>query len=291
MPVPKVEEDEKMEREERRLNLKAGAAVLALMTLILIAVGLLVSCGYEQEQPQNDDSLKRVLRRGELILGFDANYPPMGFMNESGEIVGFDIDVAQQACTRMGVRLVAKPINWEEKEKLLNSGQIDCIWNGMSVTPERAEQMTLSEPYMKNGLIFMVTDESEARGNMDLVGGTVGVQSGSSAVEALENADFRSEIAVLRFNDNLSLLAALDEGRVDAALVDSVVAYYYTAERGKTYYVLPDSLSEENIAVGFRKGDEALRDRVQELIDEMKENGTLAIISTKWFGGDITIVK
>ncbi len=263
--------------------------VLALV-LFLIAT-IFAGCHEQGDEPSGDGSLKEVMRKGQLVLGLDENFPPMGFTDKDGEIVGFDIDVARQVCSRLGVELVTKPIDWSEKERLLNDGTIDCIWNGMSVTPERAETMCLSEPYMKNEMIFMIPQESDARGTMDLPGKTIGVQEGSTAQEILEAADFYKDIEVVTFSDNIEMLGQLDEGNLDAALVDSVVAYYYTSISDEPYFVLPDSLSEEKIAIGFRKDDVELRNRVQQIISDMKADGMLAIISTKWFGGDITIIK
>ncbi len=280
-------------REKSGINDISGIRfklVIATLILSLIAA-IFMGCHDRAEAVKKDGSLKEVLHKGQLVLGLDANFPPMGFTDKNGKIVGFDIDVASHVCARLGVELVTKPIDWSEKERLLNDGTIDCIWNGMSVTPERSESMCLSEPYMKNEMIFMIPQDSDARGTMDLPGRTIGVQSGSTAQESLEAADFYSEITVVTFGDNLEMLGQLDEGNLDAVLVDSVVAYYYTSISDEHYFVLPDSLSEEKIAIGFRKDDLELRNRVQEIINDMKADGMLGIISTKWFGGDITIVK
>ncbi len=265
--------------------------LMAVALVLFLSATIFMGCHEQGDEANGDASLKEILRRGELILGLDANFPPMGFTDENGEIVGFDIDVAKQVCTRLGIELVIKPIDWSEKERLLDDGEIDCIWNGMSVSPERAEAMCLSEPYMKNEMIFMIPKDSDARGTMDLPGRTVGVQSGSTAQEELEQAEIYDEITVVPFDNNIDMLKQFDEGKLDVVLVDSVVAYYYTSISEEPHFVLPDSLSEEKIAIGFRKGDVKLRDRVQVILEEMKADGTLAMISTKWFGGDITIVK
>ncbi len=241
--------------------------------------------------PASDGSLQRVLDAGRLVIGLDANYPPMGFTDEAGEIVGFDIDVAQEACNRLGVELVKQPIDWDTKEDDLNGGLIDCIWNGMSISPARAESMNLSEPYIKNELIFVVPESSTAQTPSDLSGMTVGVQSGSTTQEVLEASGLYPSIRVELFDDCLALFEQLKEGSVDAAFVDSVVAYYFIFSSEERLFVLDNSLSEEKCAVGFRKGDRELRDRVQELLSEMKADGTLGEISTKWFGSDITLVR
>ena len=257
------------------------------LSVMLTAAG----CGNTQTQQPKDDSLQKVLDAGELILGLDTEFPPMGFKNDSGEIIGFDIDVAHEVCNRLGVTLVKKGINWDDKEDDLNSGKIDCIWNGMSVTPGRAESMNLSESYMKNEVIVVILDDSNIEGLRDLTGRKLGVQSGSTAEDVLKESEKITNASVFKYDDNRELLKKLDEGEIDAALVDSIVAYYLILQSERQYYILPDSLAEEEYAIGFRKEDNTLRDRVQEILKEMKADGALGSISKKWFGSDITIVK
>ncbi len=273
----------------KRTALRKLLAGMMAIALAFTAAG----CGAaaQTDAPAGDGSLQRVLDAGRLVLGLDANYPPMGFIDETGEIVGFDIDMAQEVCRRLGVELVKQPIDWDTKEDDLNGGLIDCIWNGMSISPARAESMELSEPYMKNELIFVVPESSTAQTPSDLSGMTVGVQSGSTTQEVLEASDLYPGIKIVLFDDCLALFEQLKEGGVDAAFVDSVVAYYFVFSNEERLFVLDNSLSEEKCAIGFRKGDRELRDRVQELLSEMKADGTLGEISTKWFGSDITLVR
>lgn len=242
-------------------------------------------------QAASDDSLQKILDAKKLVLGLDASFPPMGFTDEANEIVGFDIDVAQEVCNRLGIELVKQPINWDTKEEDLNLGKIDCIWNGMSINPARAEAMNLSEPYMKNEMIFVVPGNSEAKSIDDLKGKTVGVQTGSTAQEILEAADIYSSITVTPLEDNITLLNQMELGFSDAVFLDSVVANYIITENNKDYVVLPGNLEAEEYAIGFRKNDQALRDKVQETLSAMKADGKLGEISTKWFGSDVTTVK
>ncbi len=265
--------------------------MLAMLFFISAALCLLAGCGGKTDAPQSDNSLQKVLDTKQFVLGLDVGFPPMGFADETGEITGFDIDVAQEVCNRLGVSLVKKGIDWNTKEDKLNDGTIDCIWNGLSVTPERSRTMNFSEPYMKNELIFVVAADSGAKGMYDLAGKKVGVQSGSTAADALKASDIASKVSVASFEDNLTLLRQLEQGVVDAALMDSVVAYYYIFSSDKQFFILSSSLGEEKYAIGFRKGDQKLRDRVQSIISDMKADGTLGKISKKWFGSDITIVK
>ncbi len=264
---------------------KAIAAILSFILIISV-------CGCaDRHAAEKDDSLKKILDKGELILGLDVEFPPMGFIDENGEIVGFDIDAAREVCERLGIKLTLLGIDWNEKENLLNDGTVDCIWNGLSVTPERADAMTLSEPYMNNELIFVVSGTSTAKSINDLKGGRIGVQSGSTSQETLEKLDIYSDIEPVTYDNVMLVLQKLDNGELDAALVDSVPAFYFIFLQNKTYYILSDSLGEEEYAIGFRKGDIALKDRVQQIMGDMKADGTLGKISEKWFGSDITTVK
>ena len=274
-----------------KMNKSIWKKVLAgLAAAALILTG--AACGSPgTDDVPADDSLQHILDKGELVLGFDTEFPPMGFVNESGEAVGFDIDVAQEVCSRLGVRLVKRGINWERKEHELNSGAIDCIWNGLSITPARSATMNLTEPYMKNELIFVVPATSDVMRLSDLKGKTVGVQTGSTAQEVMSSSDDYPDVSVLGYGGMLTLLEALDSGKVDAALLDSVIAYYYVFSKEGEYFILSDSLAEEEYAVAFRKSDQVLRDRVQEIISDMKGDGSLGNISAKWFGSDITTVK
>ena len=265
--------------------------LLGLLAAAWLLTALGCGSGAQTSAGKSDESLQKVLDAGQLVLGLDVGFPPMGFIDESSEIVGFDIDMAQEVCNRLGVSLVKLGINWDTKEDTLSNGTIDCIWNGMSVTPARAESMNLSEPYMKNEMIFVVSGSSDAKGMRDLKGRTVGVQSGSTAEELLEASELYADVTAVLFETNQELLQELKQGGVDVALVDSVAAYYFIFSSDEPFFILPDSLGEEEYAIGFRKGDQALRDKIQEIIGEMKADGTLGQISKKWFGSDITTVR
>ena len=236
-----------------------------------------------------DDSLQKVLDSGKFILGLDATFKPMGYTDENDNIVGFDIDVAEEVCARLGVELVKQPIDWDTKEQDLDAGKIDCIWNGMSINASRAEVMNLSEPYMENAMVFVVANGSSVASQADLDGKTVAVQSGSTAQEILEGSDLNVTETALA--TNVECLQQLELNLVDAVFMDSVVANYEIKETGKDYVILPDGLEAEEYAIGFRKNDNALRDKVQEILSEMKADGKLGEISTKWFGSNITTVK
>ena len=179
----------------------------------------------------DDTSLQYILDKGTLILGLDENFPPMGYRDESGEIVGFDIDLAKEVATRLGVELVIQPIDWAAKEMELQNKNIDVIWNGMSVTEERAAGMNLSKPYLANRQIIIVPEGSDIKTKADLAGKKVAIQAGSSALDAV-NADAATAAIIgelVEFADNNSAFLDLKAGRVDAFVVDETYGRYLIA--------------------------------------------------------------
>jgi polar amino acid transport system substrate-binding protein len=239
-----------------------------------------------------DASLKTVKEKGKLVLGLDDSFPPMGFRNDDNQIVGYDIDVAREVAKRLGVQLVPQPIDWNAKEQELNTGKIDCIWNGFTITDERKKAMTFTKPYLRNAQVIVVKKGSGHSTLGSLKGKTVGLQAGSSAADALEAAvAFRASVKeVVEFKDNLTALMDLEARGVDAVVMDLIVAEDNIKRSGKAYAVLQESLAPEVFGVGFRKSDLALRDAVQGALDAMAADGTLAKVTTKWFGSDISVV-
>ncbi|HML48650.1 MAG TPA: amino acid ABC transporter substrate-binding protein [Clostridia bacterium] len=241
-----------------------------------------------------DTSLDKILQKGELVLGLDDSFPPMGYRDENNEIVGFDIDLAREVCVRLGVELKLQPIDWAAKEMELNSGNIDCIWNGMSSTPERQESMACSMDYLNNKIVFLAKDPA-IKGREDLVGKRVAVQSGSYAEEVLEQdaqyADFYKSLdEVLAYPDYLTAIMDMQNGNVEAVLIDLVVANYQMTQIGDDSLFTVDNLSDDLYCVGFRKDDVSLRDKVNEIFKEMAKDGKLDEISAKWFGENITLI-
>ena len=227
-----------------------------------------------------------------FVLGLDDYFPPMGFRNDANEIVGYDIDLAAEACKRLNLKLVCQPIDWAEKEQELANGSIDCIWNGFTMTPERVEAMAFTKPYLDNAQVAIVRADANYKTLADLAGKKVGLQAGSSAAEAVDSLpEFKASLAeVVEFKDNLTALMDLEIGGVDAVVMDIVVGSYSIKTSGKDFVVLPESLTTEEYGIGFRKSDTELRDAFQKTLEEMAADGTVAEISTKWFGSDISVI-
>lgn len=239
----------------------------------------------------DDDSWKKVQEKGKLVLGLDATFKPMGYTDENDEIVGFDIDCAREVCSRLGIELETYGVNWETKEIDLDAGTIDCIWNGLSVSDERKKVMLMSEPYMKNEMVFVVNKDSEINAPADLNGKTVAVQNGSTAQEILLGSDVGKTVTVNELATNVEALNQLEMNMCDAVFLDSVVAEYEITTSGKAFRTLEEGLEPEEYAIGFRLADKALCDKVFGTLKEMKADGKLGEISTKWFGKDITTVQ
>ncbi len=225
-----------------------------------------------------------------FTVGFDASFPPYGYQ-ENGEYVGFDLDLAQEVCDRNGWELVKTPIDWDAKNIELNGGSIDCIWNGFTMNG-REDDYTWTEPYMENTQVFVVRNDSGIEGKDGLAGKVVECQADSSAEAALkEDPDLTSTFGqLLTTADYNTAFMDLEQGSVDAIAMDVIVAGYQIKQRNADFTILDDSLSAEEYGVGFKKGNTELRDKVQGALDDMAADGTMAEISEKWFGRDVTTI-
>ena len=263
---------------------------LAIPAAIVMAAGVMSGCSsftteetpVEGEEPTEEGAQgEETAQRTHFILGFDAEYPPYGYMDENGEYVGFDLDLAQEDCDRNGWELVKQPIDWNSKDMELNSGSIDCIWNGFTMTG-REDEYTFSDPYVDNSIVFVVLTDSDIQTKDDLAGKVVVTQAGSSALTALTNEEDNDENLALAASfasleqvaDYNTAFMELESGLVDAIAVDIGVAQYQLTSRGDTFRQLEEPLSTEQYAIGFKLGNTELRDQVQATLNEMVEDGT-----------------
>ncbi len=261
--------------------------------VLFAAASVVFATGAAETGAEGDDSLTRIMDKGELVLGLDDSFPPMGFRGDNGEIVGFDIDLAKEVAERLGVTLRLQPIDWDSKVLDLNSRDIDVIWNGLTITPERREQILFSKPYLANRQIVIVQDDSDIDTKEDLAGAVVGIQLGSSAENAVnaDGATVETFEELARYQDNVQALLDLEVGRVDAVVVDEILGRYYISQKPGTFKVASHYFAEEEYGIGFRLGEVAFRDAVDEAIDEMVADGTAAEISRKWFGEMVVLPR
>ena len=241
---------------------------------------------------ENNDASAAETATGEgrtFTVGFDAEYPPYGYKDESGEYTGFDLELAQEVCDRNGWTLVKQPIDWDSKDMELNTGAIDCIWNGFTMTG-REDDYTFSVPYVDNSIVFVVMNDSDIKSKEDLAGKVVVTQADSSALTALtseEDNDANLALAasfadLQQVADYNTAFMNLESGAVDAIAVDIGVAQYQLASRGDTFRKLDEPLSTEQYGIGFKKGNEELRDQVQDTLFEMYKDGTFDEIAAKY---------
>ena len=261
----------------------------AVLAAAMLATGL-AACGNGTSTASGTSSApKLTATAGVLKLGFDPEFPPMGF-RENGQYKGFDIDMATEVCKRLGWKLTPVPINWDNKVQLLNDGTIDCVWNGFTIDSELKKQVLYSEPYMDNAQALFVLDSSPYKSKADLKGKVVATQQGSSSVKAL-NADPEFKASVkpnTSYTDFVKAMAALDAGQAQALLMDETMANYQIKKLSKPYRALPEKMASEQYGIGFKLGNTALKDKIEAQLGAMVDDGTVATISTKWFGKDVT---
>lgn len=174
----------------------------------------------------------------------------------------------------------------------LEAGTINCIWNGFTIDEERLAAYEFTDPYMNNNQIVVVMEDSTINSFADMAGKNVAVQDGSSAIKALEkNTELEASLAeVVKTPDNMTALQDLKSGAVDAVVMDECVARYNIEKQGEGFRVLDEVVGQETFGVGFKKGNTELRDKVENALIEMAQDGTMARISTEWFGKDITTI-
>lgn len=228
-----------------------------------------------------------------FVVGFDAEYPPFGYMDDSGEYVGFDLDLAQKVCDNLGWTLEKKPINWDSKDMELNSGTIDCIWNGFTING-REDDYTWSDPYLDNEQVIVVAADSGIETLEDLAGRNVVVQTASAALDALNsdaNAELTASFASLTENaDYNTAFMNIDSGAADAVAVDIGVANYQLAQREEGKYVILDEpIQSEQYGIGFKKGNEELRDQVWAEVLKLYEDGTVTELAEQ-YGVDTSMI-
>lgn len=268
--------------------------------LVVCMTALLAACGNSAGSNPADDSGSSDKEnavadgadvseeRTTFTVGFDAEFPPYGYMDDNGEYVGFDLDLAAEVCARNGWELVKRPIDWDSKDMELSSGSIDCIWNGFTMNG-REDAYTWSSPYVDNSQVFVVAADAGITAFADLEGKAVGVQRDSSALSALNDEEAPENIALrdsfgslTEYADYNTAFMDLEAGALDAVAMDIGVADYQIESRGGGYIILEQRLAAEQYGVGFLLGNEALRDTVEATLNEMAADGTFAEIAEKW---------
>lgn len=252
---------------------------MAIGLSVVMIMGLLTGCGSKKEA-----EVKPAEETKTFTVGFDAEFPPYGYMDENGEYTGFDLELAQEVCVRNGWELVKQPIDWDAKDMELSSGAIDCIWNGFTING-REDAYTWSVPYVDNSQVFVVAKESGITTFADLSGKTVGVQKDSSALAALEGdgADLAATFAdLIQYADYNTGFMDLEMGAIDAIAIDIGVADYQIASRGDAFVKLEEKLATEQYGIGFLLGNDDLKNQVEKTLLEMAEDGKFGEVAEKY---------
>lgn len=266
-----------------------------LLALILLAAVMAAGCSNnesaskigEADGPTDiniDNSSKE--EKTTYVMGLDDTFAPMGFRDEKGELVGFDIDLAKETAERLGISIEFQPIDWSMKETELDAGNIDFIWNGYSVTEERKEKVAFSNPYLENKQIIVALADSEIETKAELAGKNVAIQAESSALDAVNaEPEFVASVNELtEFSTNNEAFMDLEAGRSDALVVDEVLARFYMKQSGpEKYEVLTEDFGNEEYCIGLRKNDTELLEKLNVTLDEVKSDGTYDEIYSKWF--------
>ena len=277
-------------------NQKKNKFVLCVLLLALLAsLALMAGCGNNDVQDGDADADGQDAAKETLVVGLDDAFAPMGFRDEQGNLVGFDIDLATAVADELGMQVEFKPIDWNAKEMELKAGTIDCVWNGMSITPERQENMALTNKYLNNKIVLMALADSDidVTSAKELADLKIGTQVDSSALQMLmANEAYES------FKDNISeyetydtAIMDLKAGRVDVIAVDQVLGEYTNNNLGGEMKECTYSLGDDYYVIGFEKSNTALRDKVNDAIKALIDNGKAAEISSKWFGKDIVVFE
>lgn len=258
-------------------------------TLIL---GVFVLSGCSSTSANSKDNYSEIQTKGFVVVGLDDTFAPMGFKDEKGEVVGFDVDLAKEVFKRSNLEVKFQPIDWSMKETELTSGNVDVIWNGYTITDERKEKVAFTKPYLENRQVIVTLSSSNTKSKGDLKDKKLAAQNGSSAVDAINKEPEvvstlkNGEIIILDTNNEAFM--DLEAGRIDAVVADEILARYYISQRGKEKYaILEDDFGKEEYGIGIRKSDTQLLSNIEKALDKMRKDGTAAEISEKWFGENI----
>ncbi|MGT2926625.1 amino acid ABC transporter substrate-binding protein [Streptococcus cuniculipharyngis] len=269
-----------------------------LLTLVTLCLSLfLVACQSKDSnasKTSDSDQWARYEKEKTITIGFDNTFVPMGFEDEAGKTVGFDIDLANAVFDRYGIKVKWQAINWDLKETELNSGKIDLIWNGYSMTPEREKKVLFTNPYMKNEQVLVSKKSSSIKRFAEMKDKVLGVQAGSSGYDAfLANPTVLKDLVknqdATQYSTFTEALIDLKNNRIDGLLIDRVYANYYLQKEGELdqYNIVQSEYSGENFAVGARKADTTLVEKINQAFKELYQEGKFQEISDKWFGEDI----
>ncbi len=266
---------------------------LSLSLVLTLAIGLFAGCQAQPAQTGDtaaDTSWEEVKSKGTFVVGLDDTFVPMGFRDENGELVGFDIDLAKAVGEKLGVEVKFQPIDWDAKEMELKNKKVDALWNGLSITEERKKVMKFTDPYLDNRLVIMTKAENNIKTKADLAGKNVGTQAQSSALDALTADSCATTIKeISEYKDYDTAIMDLEIGRIDAIIVDEVLGSYKNAKKNNIFTFADEDFGPDKYGVALRLEDETLFAEFNKAFEETIADGTATKISQEWFGKDIVL--
>ncbi len=273
-----------------------------LLVFILVLSIFAVGCGGnnsgtgdenkgEEDVTTEDTSLTDLQSRDVMIVGCDDQFPPMGFVGDDNQLTGFDLELAALVAEKLGVTMQPQVIDWAAKEMELNSGNIDVIWNGYTITAERNEKVEYTKPYLQNEQLIVVKADSDIKTKADLAGKKLGAQVESAGLDAI-NADKEVTAkmdSLAEYDTYILALTDLKSNRLDAVVTDKILINYVMNQEPGAFRVLDESMDDEFYGIGCAKGAVALREAIDKALDELEADGKIEELSKKWFGENIVI--
>lgn len=272
-----------MKAFQKKRSFRKTCILLAMLLVTLVSI---TAC--KDGDKVTGATLDEIIERGYIVMGLDDTFAPMGFRDKQGNLVGFDVDLANEVFKRAGIEVQFQPIDWTMKETELNTGNIDLIWNGYSITEEREEKVDFTKPYLTNRQIIVTMADSDIETRADLEGKKVAIQSESSAVDAVmeypEIVETFDGGEPILFGTNDEALMDLEAGRSDAVVGDEVYVRYYIKQKGEeNYKIAEEDFGDEEYGIGFRKTDGDLLKLIDDILDDMREDGSYEELYNKWF--------
>jgi len=257
--------------------------------LLLGAMAVTLSAGVVSHSfAASENLLNTIKQRGTLIVGLEGTYPPFSFQGDDGKLTGFEVDFADSLAQHMGVKAKLSPTKWDGMLAALDSKRIDVVINQVTISPEREKKYDFSTPYTVSGIQVLTKKGSESKFSTpdDLKGKKVGVGLGSNYEQWLRANE--PGVDIRTYDDDPTKYQDLRVGRLDAILVDRLAALDLVKKTGDTLAVAGKPFSRQESGVAIRKNNPELVAAINKAIADMQKDGSLAKISDKWFGADVT---
>ena len=272
------------------MKIKSFFSIFLLLTII--------SCTGRQTEQEgiNDSSLARVIVKNELVVGIDPSSPPLGFYTSTGEIIGYEVDIAQVVADKLGVKLRIVPITTANRIAELENRVINYIGSGFINNEKNAERFLLSTPYLSDALIVVVRQSMDGTTQFNQFSDLRNKRIGILADEELREVVMRSPLYINNgrrpylYPHQENMLLALDYEQIEAVVMNLLAYYSKITIEKKLYRAIGEPLSITAYSYAFRKDDKALAETMNSFLSDMARDGTLRRISEKWFGVDVSII-